>query len=202
LVPPYDATCISDEIILFLQQWNLEQKLLTITTDNASYTVPMVNHIKRHVLGKSSLVGGGSFFHIRCCAHIVNLIVQAGLNSLASILTCVRNVVKCIDRSPVRRKKFFDVAEKNFKLQTNKKFRLDMPVRWNSTYLLIDRVLYYKDVFIYFGERDFAVKSLAPQLDDWDKLAYVHKFLKVFYDVTNLFSASKNPTSNSYVLGV
>ena len=110
MVPPYDATCISDEIILFLQQWNLEHKLLTITTDNVSYTVPMVNHIKRHVLAKNSLVGGGSFFHIRCCAHIVNLIVQAGLNSLASILNCVRNMVKCINRSPVRRKKFFDVS--------------------------------------------------------------------------------------------
>ena len=130
----------------------------------------MVNHIKRHVLAENSLVGGGSFFHIRCCAHIVNLIVQTGLNSLASILNCVLNMVKCIDRSPVRRKKFFDVAEKNFKLQTNKKFRLDMPVRWNSTYLLIDCVLHYKDVFIYFGERDFAVKYLAPQVEDWDKL--------------------------------
>ena len=86
-------------------------------------------------------------------------------------------------------------------MQTNNKFRLDMPVRRNSTYLLTDRMLYYKDVLIYFSKRDFAVKSLAPQLDDWDKLAYVHKFLKVFYDVTNLFSASKYPTSNSYVLG-
>jgi len=78
----------------------------------------------------------------------------------------------------------------------------DMPVRWNYTYLLIDCVIYYKYVFIYFRERDFAVKSLAPQVDDWDKLVYVYKFLKVFYDVTNLFSASKYPTSNSYVLGV
>jgi len=91
--------------------------------------VPVVNHIKRHVLVKNSLVGGESFFHIRCCAHIVNLIVQAGLNSLASILNCVRSMVKCIDRSPMRRKRFFDVAEKNIKLQTNEKFRLDMPAR-------------------------------------------------------------------------
>jgi len=57
LVPSYDATCISDEIILFLQQWNLEHKLLTITTDNASYTMPMVNHIKRHVLVKKLSCG-------------------------------------------------------------------------------------------------------------------------------------------------
>ena len=128
--------------------------------------MPMVNHIKQHVLAKNSLVGGGTFFHIPCCSHIVNLIVQAGLNSLATILNCIRNMVKCIDRSPVRRKKFFDVAEKNFKLQTNKKFRLDMPVRWNFTYLLIDHVLYYKDVFIYVRERDFAMKSLAPQVED------------------------------------
>ena len=76
-----------------------------------------------------------------------------------------------------------------------------MSVRWNSTYRLIDRVLYYKE-FIYFGGRYFGVKSLAPQVDDWDKLVYVHKVLKVLYDVTNLFSDSKYPTSNSYVLGV
>lgn len=41
-----------------------------------------------------------------------------------------------------------------------------------------------------------------PQVDDWDQLAYIHKFLKVFYYVTNLFSVSKHPTSNSYVLKV
>jgi len=76
-----------------------------------------------------------------------------------------------------------------------------MSVRWNSTYRLIDRVLYYKE-FIYFGGRYFGVKSLAPQVDDWDKLVYVHKVLKVLYDVTNLFSDSKYPTSNSYVLEV
>jgi len=46
------------------------------------------------------------------------------------------------------------------------------------------------------------VKSLAPYVEDWDKLGYIHKFLKVLYDVTNLFFATKYPTSNSYVLGV
>ena len=51
--------------------------------------------------------------------------------------------------------------------------------------------------------RSIGVKSLAPQVEDQDKLAYVHKFLKVFYDVTNLFSTSKYLTSNnSYVLRV
>lgn len=61
-------------------------------------------------------MGGGSLFHIRCCAPIVNLIVQA-LNTLASILHCIRNMVMCIDRCLARRKKFFfDVAKKNFKL--------------------------------------------------------------------------------------
>ncbi|VFQ73593.1 unnamed protein product [Cuscuta campestris] len=87
-------------------------------------------------------------------------------------------------------------------METRKKFRLDMPVRWNSTYFLLDHALYYKDVFIYLSERDSAVKSLVPSGDDWVKVAYVHKFLKVFYDVTNLFSASRHPTSNSYVHGV
>lgn len=62
-------------------------------------------------------MGGGSLFHIRCCAPIVNLIVQARLNTLASILHCIRNMVMCIDRCLARRKKFFfDVAKKNFKL--------------------------------------------------------------------------------------
>ena len=36
LVSPCDVICISDEITLFLQQWSLEHKLLTITTDDAS----------------------------------------------------------------------------------------------------------------------------------------------------------------------
>lgn len=62
LAPPYDGLCIADELFLCLTQWNIEHKILTITTDNASYNDTILNNVKNRLLAKKCLVHNGIFF--------------------------------------------------------------------------------------------------------------------------------------------
>ena len=66
-----------------LLDWNLDNKLSTITVDNCSVNDGIVETIAQN-LDHDSLLLGGSVLHMRCCAHILNLIVKVGLDVIAS----------------------------------------------------------------------------------------------------------------------
>ncbi|XP_077223324.1 zinc finger BED domain-containing protein RICESLEEPER 2-like [Tasmannia lanceolata] len=81
----------------------------------------------------------------------------------------------------------------------NKFFRncLDVPTRWNSTFLMLQVALEYKDAFLQMTQRDLNYQ-VAPTKDEWENAKIICNFLKVFYDATNIFSATKSPTANIF----
>jgi len=86
MTPPYDDESVANEVIMFLTQWNIEHKILTITVDNAKYNDVMMSNLKKHLIPRNGLVSSGVFFHVQCCAHILNRIVQDGLQLIGDIL--------------------------------------------------------------------------------------------------------------------
>jgi hypothetical protein len=74
-----------------------------------------------------SLPIGGLLFHVRCCAHITNLLVQAGLAEIGEIIDSVRQGIKYVVASERRLNVFFDIA-KRLDLGCNKLI-LDVPTR-------------------------------------------------------------------------
>ncbi|KAK8318701.1 hypothetical protein V6Z12_A13G190700 [Gossypium hirsutum] len=154
LFPPYDGLNIADELVLCLSQWGIDKKIFSITLDNASYNDVMVSCLKNRFRANRAILCDGAFFQVRCCAHILNLIVKAGLELADDVVSKIRNGIKYIKKSGIRRKRFYDVADKSFHLNVTKKLRQDVCVRWNSTYLMLESSLYYKDVLDYWGQRD------------------------------------------------
>ena len=76
-----------------------------------------------------SLLGCG-FLHMRCCAHILNLIVQDGLKSLNESIVKVCNVVRYVKSSPNRFEKFKACVEKKKKkIQSKSLLCLDVSTR-------------------------------------------------------------------------
>ncbi|KAK8277856.1 hypothetical protein V6Z12_D09G000900 [Gossypium hirsutum] len=146
LFPPYDGLNIADELVLCLSQWGIDKKIFSITLDNASYNDVMVSCLKNRFRANRAILCDGAFFQVRCCAHILNLIVKAGLELADDVVGKIRNGIRYIKKSGIRRKRFYDVADKSFHLNVTKKLRQDVCVRWNSTYLMIKSSLYYKDV--------------------------------------------------------
>ncbi|WOL00100.1 zinc finger BED domain-containing protein RICESLEEPER 2-like [Canna indica] len=53
----------------------------------------------------------GKYMHVRCIAHIFNLVVREGLNDVKTSVTKIRNVVKYVRSSPARLKKFKECVD-------------------------------------------------------------------------------------------
>ena len=116
--------------------------MFAITVDNASTNDVAVNYVTMQLLAwrnDDAIVLAGQYMHVRCCAHILNLIVVSGLNELHASVAAIRNAVKYVRLSTARLKAFQICVEQEKILGKNSQLSrgsvvLDCPIRWNSTY--------------------------------------------------------------------
>ena len=71
----------------------------------------MANFLKEHLGLSNSLLLDGEFFHIRCSAHILNLIVQYGLKVVSDALHKIRQSVANVRVTESRTLLFSNVLE-------------------------------------------------------------------------------------------
>lgn len=183
-----------------LREWGIERKVLTITLDNASANNGLVDVVKCHLNLTGTLLCQGEFFHVRCGAHILNLIVQSGLKMIEKCVNKIRENVKYVKGTKGRLIKFAECVAQ-LSLKSSKKLRQDVPTRWNSTYLMLDSALTYKLAFYQLQLVDSNFKDCATE-EEWKTVEKIAKFLKPFHDITTLFSGTQYPTSNLYFHGV
>ena len=88
--PPHIGNDLSLKVLEFLKDWGIKRKIFSITLNNASSNDYMQNILKEHLCLSNSLLLNGEFFHIRCSAHIINLIVQDGLKVASDTLHKIR----------------------------------------------------------------------------------------------------------------
>ncbi|XP_028778035.1 zinc finger BED domain-containing protein RICESLEEPER 2-like [Neltuma alba] len=187
---------VADAIFKCLKAWGIENKVFSISVDNASYNDSCLRALKDTLSLSSSLPLGGSLFHVRCCAHILNLLVQDGLGRIRDIIHNVRESVKYINYNDSRLKAFCDVVEQ--KRLKEKKLIIDCPTRWNSTYKMLSTALKFKVVFPAYKERE-PHYNYAPSEEDWNKVEKICKLLEVFNLATHVISGSEYPTANLYL---
>jgi len=149
----------------------------------------------------NGLICGGKFFHVRCCAHILNLIVQEGLKVLGNALDQIRTSIKYVKGLEARMIKFKQCCERFTDIDTSRGLCLDVPTPWNSTYLMLKSVLKYRQVFLNLHLIDESYK-FCPLEEEWERAEIICRFLMPFYDITCLISATSYPTSNLYFLQV
>ncbi|CAN0846139.1 Zinc finger BED domain-containing protein RICESLEEPER 2, partial [Linum grandiflorum] len=192
---PHTAEALAAAIYKVLFEWNLDRKLSTVTLDNCSTNDLLVDKLKDK-LNPDNLIRSGCLLHMRCCAHILNLIVKDGLDVVKSSVEIIRESVGFWAATPKRMEKFEEAA-RHLRIPTDKKLCLDCPTRWNSTYLMLNVALIYKDVFYRLKSRDPRYKT-SPTENDWWFAKEICGKLQVFYEVTELFSGSNYPTSNLF----
>ncbi|CAN1156478.1 Zinc finger BED domain-containing protein RICESLEEPER 2 [Linum perenne] len=129
-----------------ITEWNIDSKLSKVTLDNCSTNDAMIRSLRRE-LQEESLILEGSLLHMRCAAHILNLIVQDGLSIIESCVENVRESVVYWIASPKRRQKFAEVV-KQLHILHSKELVLDCKTRWNSTCLMLSTALLYKDALL------------------------------------------------------
>ena len=95
----------------------------------------------------------GKHLHVRCMIHILNLILQDGLKEIGPSIKQVRHIVKCVRSSSTRTRNFLKCVEIQ-KLECGKLLSLDVPTRWNSTYLMLDTTEIFEKTFDRFDLDD------------------------------------------------
>ena len=132
--------------------WNIDKKISTVTVDNCSTNDAMITMLM-DILSNTSLLLGGSLFHMHCYAYILNLIVKDGLDVIRVGVEKIRESVAYWTATPKRQEKFEKIVNQLRNPQT-KKLGLDCASRWNSTYLMLQTALLYKDVFSRLKNRE------------------------------------------------
>ncbi|XP_057510755.1 zinc finger BED domain-containing protein RICESLEEPER 1-like [Actinidia eriantha] len=197
--PPHSRVIIADALHKCFIDWGIENKVSTITVDNAKYNDTCLRILKDSFALKKKLPLNGKIFHVRCCAHIVNLLVQDGLGEIGDIVDGIREGVKYLATSEARLNQFSEIT-KQLELPS-KRLILDCPTRWNSTYMMLSTALKFKVVIPRYQERDLGF-VYVPSLEDWVKVKNVCQVLAIFNEVTNIISGSAYPTSNLFLTEV
>lgn len=144
---------------------------------------------------KNDLLLGGEHLHVRCCAHILNILVQDGMSIIHSAIHKIRELLKHIDCSPARLQVFNSIA-KGKGMVSKKGVYLDVPTRWNSTYKMIVEASEYKAVL-----NTYASKHMedGPSEYEWEKADAICEFLKAFEELTLAVSAHREPTAHMFL---
>src|SRR5438105_2424496 len=74
---PHSAESLKDRLIEVLEDMGLINKVISVTTDNASNNVKGMRLLRSHLIGTSKVPL--NTFHFRCLAHVINIAVQEGL---------------------------------------------------------------------------------------------------------------------------
>lgn len=92
-----------------LGEWEIDKKLFSITVDNASANDSFVKKLKTQLNFKGLLLLlNGIKIYVRCCAYILNMIVQNGLTTIDHAMIKVCNFIKYIKGYMIRKQKFID----------------------------------------------------------------------------------------------
>ncbi|XP_022891877.1 zinc finger BED domain-containing protein RICESLEEPER 2-like [Olea europaea var. sylvestris] len=154
-----------------LFDWNIDQKLSTLTVDNCTTNDAMINIM----LDKLSL--GSLLLNARVLREFA--------------------IVFHIGQQHQKKVETFEAVARQMKIPCGKKLLLDCKTRWNSTYLIIHTALLYKELFPRLRQREPHYRSV-PSESDWELATEICDKLEIFYEATELFSGAKYPTANLY----
>ncbi|KAI5433299.1 hypothetical protein KIW84_020542 [Lathyrus oleraceus] len=110
VIPNHKGDTVGRKIEEVLRDWGI-RNVSTITVDNATSNDVAVAYLHRKISTMNGMMGDGKCFHMRCAAHILNLVVNEGLKDKHLSITSVRDDVRFVKSSPHRAAKFKECIE-------------------------------------------------------------------------------------------
>ena len=81
-----------------MRDWGID-KNFTVTVDNASSNDVAISYLKKKFNQVGTSILQGKYLHLKCIAHIINLVVSAELKEHNDSIARVRGVVKYMRQS-------------------------------------------------------------------------------------------------------
>jgi hypothetical protein len=153
---------IAQEIMRVLEEFQISNKIIALTTDNESAMVVCGKELSDAFNNELSLM---NFSHYRCAAHVLNLGVKQGLQLVSSSVNKVRELMIKIKNSTLlcdKLRTYCEVEGMNYL-----KPILDVETRWNSTYYMLERLGKLQPALALLVASQGDVRDLYPNEDEW-----------------------------------
>ena len=176
---------IEEKMRGILEEFDLQTKIVTGTTDNAHNIVKAV----RDLLGR----------HVPCFAHCLNLCANDSLDlyeDLKESRQKVMGLIKEMNYSSKAKKVFMDCQER-LNIRPFKPLIAEVKTRWNSTFLMFQRALELKDAITLYQVHSGQEQGLSPQ--NWDYIKKALRLLRPLYEATVEMSGEQYVTGSKVV---
>ncbi|GBB94216.1 hypothetical protein RclHR1_23110001, partial [Rhizophagus clarus] len=171
------------------KDFDLKQKVISVTTDNGSNMIVACRLLKNDFDAQTPAL---DFIHSRCICHILNLAVNAGLKYIENLIKKLRKIVKSIRRTQLYLEELERLA-----IAANHTFKhpiLDVKTRWNSTFLIAERVLTLKEDLSIIKSRHQPLQDIWLNEREWEKIEHLVNLLSQFHIATTELSTQTYPT--------
>ena len=168
----------------------ISDQICGLVTDNAKNMISCAKFLEE-------------YDHIPCFAHSLQLSLRAGLDNTPAVSRAIgacKRVVAHFKRSVLasvelrKRQKQMDIAEHTL--------LIDCPTRWNSTYLMMDRLIEQRlPIYAVLSDESVTKKKDAATIDmadsNWKVVENIVTALKPFYKATTALCSEQYPTLSS-----
>ncbi|GJS34271.1 zinc finger BED domain-containing protein RICESLEEPER 2 [Tanacetum coccineum] len=197
-IKSHRADDISGDLLKCIVGWGIKN-VMAMTVDNSPSNDKAIGYLIKK-LPNARLYDDGKHFHVRCMAHVLNLIVQEGLKVKNYHVECLSNAVRYIRQSTQRIKKF-KACMKESGLESNRFLCGECPTRWNSKHDMLKIAIELRDAFFkYEVEDDCYYRDLdrVPEHSDFGACKDIVEFLEKFKAKTELISSTSKPLAHLF----
>ena len=161
----HTGSYITEKVLEAISYYNISTRILSATTDNAS-NMNVIGHTLHEIF--QSQYGNSDFEHVHCAAHVLNLAVCDGMKIVVNSITKLRNFASYVRKSqPLFEdlKKIFEMKGQPFLIPD-----LDVPTRWNSTYIMIEKMCRIREMTNILVDCNTILKDRYLSEEDWNEV--------------------------------
>jgi len=185
----YDMGTVHEVFKSVLTEWSINKNVRFLFLDITPPNDHMIGELRSKVSDQAPPIHG-HLFCVPSYAQILSLLVQDGFSEIRSVLYKIRECIEYVKGSSLIRQKFQE-AINNGSLQDREMPTLDVPARWDTTFLMLESSLEFRTAFNHLEQfdDDFKVNLSA---EEWNKATAVCECLKEFYKSTCNFPTSRD----------